>query len=200
MTRSTEKLTFKWGSSMTNTQPPRIPNPHDQPQSSPPTLSYSSPPPHQPDEQESLVSSDSLDEDRINRMTYIAWNSVLTLAVLIVVAIILLILFSLNSFEEVIISTQSQGIWPIGLSLGFIYLAFHLTFTARRLHDTNRSGWFSILVLIPVINIFAYLYLIFMPGTQQQNNYGSPRPSFNWEIVMGWLAIILFCLSLLSDL
>lgn len=201
MTQSAKKLTFKWGSSMTNTQPPRIPNPQDQqPQSSPPTLSYSNPPPHQSDEQESLTSSHSLDEDRINRMTYIAWNSVLTLAAFIVVGSILLLFFSLNTLEDIMAATSSGGIWAIGLSLGFIYFAFHLTFTARRLHDTNQSGWFSILVLIPILNICLYLYLIFMPGTQQQNNYGSPRSSLKWEIIVGWLAIILFCLDLLSSL
>jgi uncharacterized membrane protein YhaH (DUF805 family) len=46
----------------------------------------------------------------------------------------------------------------------------------KRLHDTNLSGWYSVISLIPFINILFVLFLFFVDGTKGQNKYGSdPR-------------------------
>ena len=42
----------------------------------------------------------------------------------------------------------------------------------KRLHDINRSGWYWLLFLIPLVNIFFGLYLLFKDGTHGQNKYG----------------------------
>ena len=42
----------------------------------------------------------------------------------------------------------------------------------RRLHDTNRSGWWMLIVLIPVVGL-VILYFLCQPGTQGQNQFGS---------------------------
>lgn len=45
----------------------------------------------------------------------------------------------------------------------------------RRCHDLNKSGWFYLLLLIPIVNIFGGLYLLFAMGTIGPNQYG-PDP------------------------
>jgi uncharacterized membrane protein YhaH (DUF805 family) len=46
--------------------------------------------------------------------------------------------------------------------------------TARRLHDTNRSGWLTTLALIPAIGLPALtLSLLLLPGTSGDNRFGN---------------------------
>ena len=45
----------------------------------------------------------------------------------------------------------------------------------RRLHDTNRSGYFLLIALIPFIGIFILLALCALEGTPDENQYG-PNP------------------------
>lgn len=44
--------------------------------------------------------------------------------------------------------------------------------TVRRLHDTNRSGWFILLELIPLIGGIYILILCAEEGSQGENEYG----------------------------
>src|SRR5580698_4733196 len=43
---------------------------------------------------------------------------------------------------------------------------------ARRMRDTGVSGWWVLLNLIPIVNIFVVLYLYFMPGESEKNVFG----------------------------
>lgn len=76
--------------------------------------------------------------------------------------------------------------------IGFAYLGF--VFTIRRLHDCNQSGWLSLLTLVPYLNIPFFIYLILMPGTKGQNQYGTVYPTQTWEKICGWIYIILMLL------
>ena len=44
----------------------------------------------------------------------------------------------------------------------------------KRLHDLNRSGWWSLLILIPYLNFVIYFLLLgFIKGTDGENRYGA---------------------------
>ena len=45
--------------------------------------------------------------------------------------------------------------------------------TIRRLHDTNRSGWWSLIVFIPVLGVIALLVFMILDSTPGDNEYGS---------------------------
>lgn len=45
----------------------------------------------------------------------------------------------------------------------------------RRAHDRSHSGWFVVLLFIPVANVVAALYLTFWPSYELPNRYGPPR-------------------------
>lgn len=50
-----------------------------------------------------------------------------------------------------------------------------LAVSARRLHDTNLSGWWQLLALIPILGWSACAILYTLPGTLGANAYG-PDP------------------------
>jgi uncharacterized membrane protein YhaH (DUF805 family) len=57
---------------------------------------------------------------------------------------------------------------------GLALMVPHIAVTIRRLHDTDRSGWWALLALIPIANI-ALLVFMFTQGTVGSNRFG-PDP------------------------
>lgn len=45
----------------------------------------------------------------------------------------------------------------------------------RRLHDTDRSGWWALIAFIPVLGLIALLVLLALPGDKVSNRFGPPR-------------------------
>ena len=58
----------------------------------------------------------------------------------------------------------------MGASFLVAYVITFFIFT-KRLHDVNKSGWYQLLTIIPIIN-FYLLILIISPGTPGPNQYG----------------------------
>jgi uncharacterized membrane protein YhaH (DUF805 family) len=48
--------------------------------------------------------------------------------------------------------------------------------TARRLHDTNRSGWWQLIALVPVVGLVLLVFTV-LEGTPGNNNFGPPAPT-----------------------
>ncbi len=55
----------------------------------------------------------------------------------------------------------------------FILLVPFLAFGSRRLHDTNRSGWRQLILLIPIVGIFFVLFWYLQEGKDEKNRFGS---------------------------
>jgi uncharacterized membrane protein YhaH (DUF805 family) len=73
------------------------------------------------------------------------------------------------------------------LSIVFVVAALFviiptLTVSIRRLHDTNRSGWWLLLNLIPVGSLILLIFYV-LDGTHGPNNYGD-RPGGNQPTAM----------------
>lgn len=47
-----------------------------------------------------------------------------------------------------------------------------ITVAIRRLHDTDRSGWWILISIIPLIGTIWFLALMVLDGTAGQNQYG----------------------------
>jgi uncharacterized membrane protein YhaH (DUF805 family) len=79
-------------------------------------------------------------------------------------------------------TTYYAGTAPFGLTLS-VYLFEALTFipkissSARRLHDTGRSGWYYLVVFIPIVGIFIFLSFVCQDSEANTNEYG-PSPKF----------------------
>ncbi len=64
----------------------------------------------------------------------------------------------------------SAGI--LGGVLGLALLVPSLAVTARRLHDTDRSGWWMLIGFVPVIGGIVLLVFMVLAGTPGRNQYG----------------------------
>lgn len=47
-----------------------------------------------------------------------------------------------------------------------------LAVAVRRLHDTNRSGWWLLINLIPLVGVLAFLYFMVCDGERGANRFG----------------------------
>lgn len=56
--------------------------------------------------------------------------------------------------------------------LGLALLIPSIAIGVRRLHDISKSGWFLLLALIPIVNLYL-IYLLVQDGTPGSNEYGA---------------------------
>ena len=58
-----------------------------------------------------------------------------------------------------------------------------LAVLSRRWHDRGKSGWFSLILLIPYLGaIWVFVELGFLPGDEKSNRYGE-KPTIAWPDV-----------------
>lgn len=83
----------------------------------------------------------------------------------------------------------SLVIWAVGIALfgyavgellaivyGLATLLPSLGVEIRRLHDTNKSGWWLVVSLVPFVGGIILIVLLAIAGTPGENTYG-PRPA-----------------------
>lgn len=58
-----------------------------------------------------------------------------------------------------------------------------LAVAVRRLHDTDRSGWWLLIALIPIIGAIVLLVFFVQDGTAGQNRFG---PSPKYQSATSW--------------
>lgn len=89
----------------------------------------------------------------------------------------------------------------------------HAVLAIRRYHDIGWSGWFYLLLWIPIVNIVFALILLFKKGQPETNKYGTPLVEgreFSEEIfnappgkkrflkILGSFAVLVFVLTILA--
>lgn len=129
---------------------------------------------------------------RYGRLSYISWTFIASLFFMtaiflggILVAILYFLFYRGTDFSQVI----NTGLGYFGIALlillviGMIVITVNMTI--RRLHDLNKSGWLILLALVPIINLFFWLYILCFKGTDGANNFGDPRPASLAEVYIG---------------
>jgi uncharacterized membrane protein YhaH (DUF805 family) len=84
-------------------------------------------------------------------------------------------MFALINF---IISVVLSAIRPLGYLYSLAVLTPCLAVGARRLHDIGRSGWFQLLVLIPLIGPIVLIVFAAQDSQPGENQYGPNPKSF----------------------
>ena len=51
-----------------------------------------------------------------------------------------------------------------------------LAVTVRRLHDTDRSGWWLLILLVPIVGAIVLLVYMATPGGEMANRFGASPP------------------------
>ena len=65
----------------------------------------------------------------------------------------------------------SPGILVLIFALGLLVPS--LAVTIRRLHDTNRSGWWFLIAFVPLVGGIVLLVFMCLEGTSGSNQYGA---------------------------
>lgn len=148
---------------------------------------------------------------RFGRLSYLAWFLVASLTICVMFGVG----FGIIAASGGLIAGQGHlGLMIGGIASVILYIAliyFSIIFGIRRLHDVNRTGWWMLLQLLPLvggvlsalhigtvfmlvslaISVVFGLYLMLAKGTEGTNDYGMQRATPQWEKVCGWIYIIL---------
>jgi len=103
-------------------------------------------------------------DGRARRMEY--WMFVLFSAIVSIVLSIVDAMLSLNAPGGF---GLLSGLYSVAVLIPSIAVA------VRRLHDTNRSGWWIFIGIIPVLGWVALIVFMFLDSTPGDNKYG-PNP------------------------
>lgn len=94
------------------------------------------------------------------------------------------ILYYVIAFVTLVLVDMLTGTFNIESQLGFLsglFLLFMLipsvAVAVRRLHDTERGGWWLLLAFLPLIGQLVLLFFFIQEGDEGDNAYG-PDPKF----------------------
>ncbi len=111
-------------------------------------------------------------------MEYGVWQVTNTIMYIVMRIVLILHILSSESSNFQKNSGLIEAIIWILIIYFFAALIPSLSVTARRLHDTNHSAWWILLLFVPYCNlswIFIGFYLLLADGTPGPNRYG-PDP------------------------
>ena len=104
---------------------------------------------------------------RARRKEYWMWTLYVTL--IFILAMIMDNVLGLN-FE---LLGQDLGYGWLYMLVGIINFIPGLSIVVRRLHDVGKSGWFYLIILIPIIGFIWMLILLCSDGVKEENKWGT---------------------------
>lgn len=134
-------------------------------------------------------------KSRIGRLRYLARVTLFTIASYFALGLLVGV--------SVLGGTQEPSL-GVGALLGYVLffigsVVLGLMFAAQRLHDMNHSGWISLLMFLPIVNVALGLYLIFGRGTSGANDYGAPPPPNPLGVKLAGLILpVIFIIAVLA--
>lgn len=128
---------------------------------------------------------------RLGRLSYLAWSMTVGFAVALVFSVVL---GAVGGLDPENAATAAGA----NIILQLIASAVTIMFVIRRLHDINASGWWALLMLIPVVNMFFGLFLVLKRGSEEANRFGPPRLTRGWERVVGFIGVVFIVLGIIG--
>lgn len=116
-------------------------------------------------------------DGRIGRLRYLAYSFGATAALLLMAAALFCLMIGVPTGVALL---RDLGFVPV--------LAVSFMMSIRRLNDLDRSGWWSLLLLAPLINLLFGLWLLLAPGTKGENSYGPEAAPNSPLVVLGAIA------------
>lgn len=81
----------------------------------------------------------------------------------------------LSALDMALFSGMLEEIGPLSLIFTLITLIPAIAVTTRRLHDVDRSGWWQLLLFLPLIGFIVIVWWAVQKGTEGPNRFG-PDP------------------------
>jgi uncharacterized membrane protein YhaH (DUF805 family) len=136
---------------------------------------------------------------RFTRLSWLAWNLVIglvgTLVVLVLMAAGVAALPAADPQAGASVLMLAGMLIP---QVVIVVLAWLLAI--RRFHDLGASAWWTLTLLLPIGNLIAFLVLALKRGDAGPNRFGPPRPTPDWERVVGIIYIVLMVIGLLGGI
>jgi uncharacterized membrane protein YhaH (DUF805 family) len=108
---------------------------------------------------------------RINRLEYLVGVILSTTIYTILFAIM-----NMVNFMRITSTDGQAGLSaPIGVAVTILFVIlmfYNFSFSIRRLHDLDKSGWLCLLSFIPFANIYIGIITLFQGGAASENKYG----------------------------
>jgi uncharacterized membrane protein YhaH (DUF805 family) len=118
---------------------------------------------------------------RLGRARYIVYSMVLTFLIMAVAGLL-----------GGLLGPAGVAVMAVGYIAMFV---ISIMLTIQRSHDFNMSGWFSLLALVPLVNLIFW----FIPGTDGSNRFGAKTPPNSVLVLIGvWIVPILFIGGILA--
>lgn len=123
--------------------------------------------------QETLVQLLFSAKGRINRQKFL-------FAVIGWVALIMVMMVISSIFTAMAMNPDASSFWSVmaglfGIINIVIYIAMMYSSIAlqiKRWHDLDRSGWFTLLGFLPIVNLIYAVYVYCVKGTTGDNQFG----------------------------
>jgi uncharacterized membrane protein YhaH (DUF805 family) len=93
------------------------------------------------------------------------------------------IMFGLASLLDRAAFGRDALFWAI---CTLVFLMPYVAVAVRRLHDTNRSGWWLLLTFVPLVGNIVLLIWFCTPSTSGPNRFGPMRGAISDEGVAAW--------------
>lgn len=115
---------------------------------------------------------------------------------------------ALAVFSLIELVLNDGAITPLGKLFDFSLLLFFLfcllnmlVLKVRRAHDCDYTGWWLLLLFIPIIGELFLLALFLLPGTLGENRFGAIPTAYTWHGYALFSApfLILLLMGLLSE-
>ncbi len=131
---------------------------------------------------------------RIGRMRYLAYSiGVNFLLMLVMVPLGMASAFMGGDPTQSMIGLVGIGVFYV------VTIVVSVMFAKRRLNDLNRSGWWFLLFIIPIVNLIVAIYQIFFPGTDSDNNFGAaPVANSIGVLILGWMFPAIMILGIVA--
>ena len=139
---------------------------------------------------------------RFGRYSFLAWNFVINILVMIIVMVVIGIAGASTDLLSMTDPTQAMafytsGVGLVAIAIMLVAFVFTIIFFIRRLHDINMSGWWSLLSIIPLVNLIFGIFVLVKKGTEGTNNFAPQRATPTWEKIVGIIALIIIVLYVL---
>ena len=133
---------------------------------------------------------------RIGRLRYLAYNAG---ANLILLGALILMSGGIAGIAAVPEMSSAFGLFYIVSNLVVFVIA--IIWGKRRLNDLNRTGWWMLLLIVPLVNFIFFIYLICFGGSEASNNYGPPPVANSLGVkILGSLLPVMFALAIIGIL
>ena len=104
---------------------------------------------------------------RAGRLRYFKYGAAMSMGGLLAVMVLAAIISALSEDVDVVMLGVITNVSLL------LLLPVSVIFVIKRFHDLGWSGWWSLTIFIPLLNIIPTCLLLFMPGTPGANKFGN---------------------------